>query len=345
MADRGRPTGGRRPRCSGRLLLAMGTAALLVGCGADAEPAAPAEASVPDALPGTPAEVEDALVTTDDLGEGWTDLGAVPLDERGFAECPDAGVITGGNDPARLGEAQSRYGEGDSPVPTFGVSVSSWASPDVARERLATFASVPSVCDSFRHEPPDGGTAMVTVDEAAAPALGDEAIAQVIVFDPRDGPTLLRDVIAVRIGDALVLTEGPDVAVGDPELDPHRERFRDLTGQAVDKAARVLSHSTAGLLVDRRCGRTPAALGRSVNRVGACRVTPVRRAPPPRTRSGSVSCRPRPSSSTLPASVGSHWRCSFRSRTAAWITKGWRASTASKVPDPSFRPVPHLVLP
>jgi len=48
-------------------------------------------------------------------------------------------------------------------------------------------------------------------------------------------------VLLVRIGDALVLTEGPDVAEGDPELDRQRRRFSDLTGQAVDKASRILS--------------------------------------------------------------------------------------------------------
>lgn len=241
MADRGRRTACRRPWCVRLLFLAVGMAAPLTACGDDAEPAAPPTPSVPDALPGTPAEVGQALLTTDDLGEGWTDLGAVPLGERGFIECPESGVITGGGDATRLGEAQSLYGEGEPPVPTFGVSVSSWESSDVARERLATFASAPSACGSFPHELSGGGTAMVTITEAAAPALGDEAIAQVIVSDQREGPTLLRNVVAVRIGDALVLTEGPDVAVGDPELDRQRERFGDLTGQAVDKAAEVLS--------------------------------------------------------------------------------------------------------
>jgi hypothetical protein len=235
----------RRLRRPGRMVVAMGgMAAVLAACGGDpqsAASAAPTDSSVPDALPGTPAEVEEALVTADDLGEGWTDLGAVPLDERGFAKCPESGVITGGEDATRLGEAQSSYGEGDPPVPTFGVSVSSWESPEVARERLATFASLPDTCGPFRHELPDGGTAMVTITEAAAPALGDESIAQVMVFDLGEGPTLLRDVLAVQIGDALVLTEGPDVAVGDPELDRQSERFRGLTAQAVDKAARVLS--------------------------------------------------------------------------------------------------------
>jgi hypothetical protein len=50
-----------------------------------------------------------------------------------------------------------------------------------------------------------------------------------------------RDVLAVRIGDVVVLTEGPDVAQGDPELDRQRKRFEDLTGQAVEKAPGALA--------------------------------------------------------------------------------------------------------
>lgn len=241
MADRGRLTGCRRPWCSGRLLLTVGMAALLLACGDDPAPAGVPDSSAPDALPGTPAEVEDALLTTDDLGEGWTDLGAVPLDERGFAECPESGVVTGGDDPARLGEAQSTYNAGDPPVPTLDVSVSLWESPEVAGDRLATLASIPAECGSFEHEVLDGGTATVTISEREAPPLGDEAIAQVIDFDMPEGPNVLRDVLVVRIGDALVLTAGPDVAEGDPELERQRERFEDLTGEAVDKATRVLS--------------------------------------------------------------------------------------------------------
>ena len=51
------------------------------------------------------------------------DLGAVPLDERGFEGCPETRMVTGGDDPARLGEAQSLYGQGDLPVVTFAESV------------------------------------------------------------------------------------------------------------------------------------------------------------------------------------------------------------------------------
>ncbi|MGK5110998.1 hypothetical protein [Geodermatophilus sp. CPCC 205506] len=185
--------------------------------------------------------MEEALLTTDDLGEGWVDLGVVPLDERHFEGCPQTGVVTGGEDPARLGEAQSHYAEGDPPVPRFGVSVSLWESPDVARERLAMLASIPSECGSFEQEMLDGSTATVTITERDAPPLGDEGIAHVLQFDQDEGPTILRDVRTVRIGDALVLTDGPDLAEGDPELDRQREHFDDLTSQAVEKATRILS--------------------------------------------------------------------------------------------------------
>jgi hypothetical protein len=241
VADRGVVARRWLPWWSGRLLLTMGVAALLVACGGDPVPAGIPDPSVPDALSGTPPEVEEALLTTEDLGEGWTDLGAVPLGERSFAECPETGVVTDGEDPARLGEAQSHYGEGDPPVPTFGVSVSLWESPDVARERLATLASIPSECGSFEQELPEGGTATVTITDRDAPPLGEEAVAQVIEVDLPEGPTILRDVVTVRIGDALVLTDGLNVAEGDPKLDRQRERFDDLAGRAVDKASRILS--------------------------------------------------------------------------------------------------------
>jgi hypothetical protein len=185
--------------------------------------------------------VEQALVTEEDLGAGWTDLGAVPVDERGFANCPETGVVTGGKDPARLGEAQSTYGEGEPPVPTFGVSVSLWKSPEVARARLATLASIPSACRPFEHDLPDGGTATVTITERDAPPLGDEALAQVVEFDLPEGPTILRDVLVVRIGDVLVLTEGVDRVQDDPQADRQQDRFHDLTGRAVGKATRTLS--------------------------------------------------------------------------------------------------------
>ncbi len=240
MADPGRLTR-RRPRWCGRLLVTVGMAALLVGCGEDAAPRGVTDSSLPDALPGTPAEVEEALLTTGDLGEGWVDLGAVPLDERGFEDCPETRVVTGGEDPARLGEAQSLYAEGDPPVPTFGESISLWESPEVAAERLATSASVPSECGSFEQEMVDGTTATVRVLPRDAPQLGDEAMRMVVEFDQDDGPTILRDVVVVRIGDVLVLTEGADLAEDDPRADRQQERFDELTRQAVDKATRFLS--------------------------------------------------------------------------------------------------------
>lgn len=241
MAARGPVARRRQPRWSGRLVPSTCLAALLVACGGDPVPAGLPDPSAPDALPGTPSDVERALLTLDDLGEGWTDLGAVPVDERGFAECPETEVVTGGEDPARLGEAQSTYGEGEPPVPTFGVSVSLWESPDVARERLATLASIPSTCGSFEHELPDGGTATVTITEADAVPLGDEAVAQVVEFDLPEGPTVLRNVVVVRVGDVLVLTESVDRVEDEPQADRQQDRFHDLTGRAVDKATRVLT--------------------------------------------------------------------------------------------------------
>lgn len=232
----------RQQRLSGRLLVPVGIAAVLVACRGDPVPAGVPDSALPDALPGTPAEVEEALLTTDDLGEGWTDIGAVPLDERGFEACPPAGVVTGGeDDPARLGEAQSTYAEGDPPVPAFGESVSLWASPEVAAERLAEFAAAGSECGSFEHELLDDGTATVTLLPRDAPHVGDEAVGMVIRFDRDEGPTVLRDVVILRVGDVLVLTEGIDRVEDDPQTDRQQERFDELTEQAVDKVIRVLS--------------------------------------------------------------------------------------------------------
>ena len=241
MADRGRLTRRRQPRWSGRLLFTMGISALLVACAGDPVPRGVPDSSIPDALPGTPAEVEEALLTTDDLGEGWVDLGAVPLDERGFEGCPQTGLVTGGEDPARLGEAQSLYAEGDPPVPTFGESISLWESPEVAAQRFAASASITSACGSFEQEMVEGGTATVRMLPRDAPQLGDEAVGVVIEADPAEGPTILRDTLIVRIGDVLVLTEGVDRVEDDPQADRQQERFDELTGQAVDKAIRILS--------------------------------------------------------------------------------------------------------
>ncbi len=94
--------------------LAAGVLAL-AACGGDA-PERPAYRAVPDSLPGTPADLADALLSPEDLGEGWIDLGALPLDERGLDECPLTKVITAGEDPARRGESQSLYAEGELPA-------------------------------------------------------------------------------------------------------------------------------------------------------------------------------------------------------------------------------------
>ncbi|MGY1743061.1 MULTISPECIES: hypothetical protein [unclassified Blastococcus] len=248
---------GRGATRRGTGLAALGVAIALGGCGndppTDPVPAAPASPSaadptgmpagsaVPDALPGSPPEVEAALLTTDDLGAGWTDLGPVPLEERGSPGCPQAGVISAGEDPARLGEAQSYYAEDDPDVVTFGESVSVWASADVARERLATFASQARECRSFEQQVLDGSTVTVRTEERDVPPLGDEAVALVQSFELSPELTVLRDVVVVRIGDALVLVDGPDVAEGDETADSQRQQFDELAAQAVEKAARALS--------------------------------------------------------------------------------------------------------
>ncbi|WP_409330782.1 hypothetical protein [Trujillonella humicola] len=242
----------RRRRCA-TLLAAVGLGVLGTACGGEepssAAPASPgtpaggmpAGSAVPDALPGTPPEVAEALLTTDDLGRGWTDLGALPLDERGLDECPASQVITAGEDPMRRGEAQSLYAQDDRDVPTFGESVSLWQSADVARDRMAEFATLPTDCPPVEREVPDGGTATVRHLAADAPALGDEAVALVHEIRLPEGTIVLRDVVVVRIGDALVLTEGPDVAADDPALGDVRQQFAELTAQAVDKAAQELT--------------------------------------------------------------------------------------------------------
>ena len=176
----------RRGRAA--LLLMIGVAALLTGCGGDDPPAAEARRRRRP-LP-TPCRAPRPR---------WRRPCRAPTTSAGL-------------DPTRLGEAQSLYGEGEPPVPTFGESVSLWESPDVARERLGTFASITAECRSFEHRLEAGRTATVTITEQAAPPLGD----------------------------VVVLTEGPDLAEGDPELDRQRERFDDLTARAVEKATRTL---------------------------------------------------------------------------------------------------------
>jgi hypothetical protein len=244
---------GRRAAGRSAVLLLVAAGITLGGCGDDDPPASsstsaapqatgmPAGSAVPDALPGSPPEVAEALLTTDDLGEGWTDLGPVPFEERGAPGCPESGVISTEEDPARLGEAQSYYAEEDPAVITFGESVSVWESADVARERFATFASMATQCRTFEQEVLDGSTVTVRTEERNAPPLGDEAVALVQRFELSPDLTVLRDVVVVRIGDALVLVDGPDLAEGDSTAASAREQFEELTAQAVEKANLVLA--------------------------------------------------------------------------------------------------------
>lgn len=228
---------GRRARWSGPLLLAMGLTTPLAACGGNPPPP-----SAPDALPGSPPELEEALLTTSELGEGWIDLGAVPLEERGLRGCPEGQVITAGEDAARRGEAQSTYAEGKPPAPTFGESVSLWESADVASERLATFASMASECRSFEEELLDGRRAVISVVQRNAPPLGDQAVALELRADAAEGPTVSSDVVLVRLGSVLVLTEGQRVD-GDPDVSLDQERLDELTGRAVEKAEETLAPS------------------------------------------------------------------------------------------------------
>src|SRR5687767_2554595 len=66
VVDRGLVARRWQPRWFGRLLL--GIAVVLAACGGDPVPPGVPDSSIPDALPGTPEEVEEALLNTDDLG-------------------------------------------------------------------------------------------------------------------------------------------------------------------------------------------------------------------------------------------------------------------------------------
>ena len=203
---------------------------LVVGCGSEQPPA-----PVPDALPGTPPEVEAALLTTEDLGKEWIDIGAVPLDQRGFDGCPPAQVITAVVDPERVGEAQSGYVKGDPPAPYFGESISLWTSAEVAHARLRQFASQTSQCRSFTDKLADGRPATLRVSGRKPPQLGDEAVAVVVQTDPADGPVTSADVVVIRHGKALILTESHRVDA-DPPVGLEQSGLDALTRQAVDKA-------------------------------------------------------------------------------------------------------------
>lgn len=206
----------------------------LASCGGEQPPPA-----APDALPGTPPEVEAALLTPDELGKTWIDLGPVPFDQRGYDGCPAGKVIAAVVDPERVGEAQSIYAEGKPPAPTFGESISLWKSAEVAHARLRQFASQTSQCRSFTEQLNDGRQATINVSERQAPQLGDEAVAVVVQTDPADGPTAYLDAIVVRRGKALILTEAQRVD-GEPQVSLEQSRLDALTRQAFDKAQEKL---------------------------------------------------------------------------------------------------------
>ena len=218
---------------------AVGVVVLVTACGGGGDGGTRLTPSVPIALPATPPEVLEALLTPEDLGDGWIDLGAVPQSDRGFSGCPQTQVITGGDDPARLGEAQRLLADGQPPGPILGESISLWESPEVAGDRLATIASTVTECPTFQHELLDGRSSTVAVVQRDAPPLGDEAVALEHQVAPDEGPSLVLDVIVVRVGSALVLTDGERVD-GDPVRSLDQRRFDELTGLAVEKARSTL---------------------------------------------------------------------------------------------------------
>jgi hypothetical protein len=62
--------------------------------------------------------VEAALLTVEDLGNGWVDTGPTPFEVRGLDECPATNVLTAGKDPGRVGEAPTSFTRGDgAPAP------------------------------------------------------------------------------------------------------------------------------------------------------------------------------------------------------------------------------------
>ena len=210
---------------------------LLVACGGAEESGRPV--AVPKALPGSPPAVEAALLTVEDLGDGWVDTGPTPFEMRGLDECPATNVLTSVKDPSRVGEAQTYFSEGDeAPAPTFFESVSLWSSEQVAQDRLATFATATATCVGVTQSTPDGD-AKVTFTEGPAPDLGDEAVGQASRFDFEDRPDSTVDLIAVRIGDVIVFTNGERYD-GSPRASLDTARLEDLTRQAVDKVKRKL---------------------------------------------------------------------------------------------------------
>jgi hypothetical protein len=210
--------------------------ALLAGCGGEEEPE---PERVAKALPGTPPEVEASLSTVDELGDGWVDLGPTPFKERGFDGCPSANVLTAEQDEQRVGEAQTYYSQGEPPAPTvFFESVSLWGSSAVAAERLAVFATASAQCVGVRQEL-DGRPATATFTDRAAPQLGDEAVALTVELQPEDGPDLFLDMVAVRVGEAIVFTNGERYE-DEPEAGLDPSQLDELTAEAVAKAEQTL---------------------------------------------------------------------------------------------------------
>lgn len=215
-----------------RLPVVLGLA-LLAGCGGET-------ASPGKALPGTPLEVEAALLTVDDLGGEWVDLGPTPFEQRGFASCPPTNVLAAGEDERRVGEAQSYYSEGEPPAPTFFESISLWDSPEVAAERLAVFATASEECVGVQEELADGQPATATFTQRPAPQLGDEAVALTLQLEPEEGPDLFLDLVTVRVGEAIVFTNGERY-----EADPAASRdpgwLDQLTERAVGEVEQTLA--------------------------------------------------------------------------------------------------------
>jgi hypothetical protein len=214
---------------------------LLVGCGGAEESGRPV--AVPKALPGSPPEVEAALLTVEDLGDGWVDTGPTPFEQRGFRSCPATNVLTAEEDPSRLGEAQTYFQEGDEPpAPAFHESVSLWKSEQVAQERLATLATATTTCIGVAEQTPDGTEATVTFTERPVPTLGDEAVGQSARFDFADRPDATIDVMAVRLDDVIVLTIG-ERHDANAQASLSTARLEELTRKAVQKVQRNIPSS------------------------------------------------------------------------------------------------------
>ena len=184
------------------------------------------------------------MLTVDDLGEEWVDLGPTPFEQRGIESCPPTNVPAAEEDVRRVGEAQSYYSEGEPPAPTFFESISLWDSADVASERLAVFATASEDCVGVQQELADGQSATSTFTQRPAPQLGDEAVALTLQLEPEEGPNLFADLVAVRVGNAIVFTNGERYEAG-PEDSLAPSRLDQLTQRAVEKAERTLQQPTA----------------------------------------------------------------------------------------------------